>query len=120
MLPSTLPKRPKGCKQADNLLALAAVGKDEDNVVGMDHVEKGDDERVRRPPTEQRLGVGAIDPFASAALGPVRLRNRIIKAATFEGTDLTFEDFEGARASCPASRTAKLPPAAGPAEESPQ
>jgi DNA modification methylase len=42
------------------------------------------------------------------------------KAATFEGTDLTFEDFEGARASCPASRTAKLPPAAGPAEELPQ
>jgi hypothetical protein len=29
------------------------------------------------------------------------------KAATFEGTDLTFEDFEGARASSPASRAAK-------------
>jgi DNA modification methylase len=42
------------------------------------------------------------------------------KAAAFEGTDLTFEDFEGARASCPASRTAKLPPAAGPTEELPQ
>src|ERR1700722_10171359 len=42
------------------------------------------------------------------------------KAATFEGTDLTFEDFEGARASCPASRTAKLPPAAGAAKELPQ
>jgi DNA modification methylase len=42
------------------------------------------------------------------------------KAATFEGTDLTFEDFEGARASCPASRTAKLPPAAGTAKELPQ
>jgi DNA modification methylase len=42
------------------------------------------------------------------------------KAATFEGTDLTFEDFEGARASCPASRAAKLPPAAGPTEELPQ
>jgi 16S rRNA G966 N2-methylase RsmD len=42
------------------------------------------------------------------------------KAATFEGTDLTFEDFEGARASCPASPAAKLPPAAGPAKELPQ
>src|SRR3954466_15080695 len=29
--------------------------------------------------------MAAIDPFAAAALGPVRLRNRIIKAATFEG-----------------------------------
>jgi len=42
------------------------------------------------------------------------------KAATFEGTDLTFEDFEGARASPPASHAAKPLPPAGPAEESPQ
>jgi DNA modification methylase len=42
------------------------------------------------------------------------------KAATFEGIDLTFEDFEGARASGPASQTARLPRAAGPAEELPQ
>jgi 16S rRNA G966 N2-methylase RsmD len=42
------------------------------------------------------------------------------KAATFEGTDLTFEDFEGARAPCPASHAAKLPPAAGPAKELPR
>ena len=26
-----------------------------------------------------------IDPFAPARLGPVTLRNRIVKAATFEG-----------------------------------
>jgi hypothetical protein len=42
------------------------------------------------------------------------------KAATFEGTDLAFEDFEGARTSSPASRDAKPPPSAGPAEELPQ
>ena len=42
------------------------------------------------------------------------------KAATFEGTDLTFEDFEGARASTPPSRAARPLPPAGPAEESPQ
>jgi DNA modification methylase len=39
------------------------------------------------------------------------------KAATFDGIDLTFEDFEGARASCPASPAAKPLP---PAEETPQ
>jgi 2,4-dienoyl-CoA reductase-like NADH-dependent reductase (Old Yellow Enzyme family) len=27
----------------------------------------------------------AVDPFAPATLGPVRLRNRVVKAATFEG-----------------------------------
>src|SRR6202045_3872081 len=42
------------------------------------------------------------------------------KAATFEGTDLTFEDFEGARASFPVSRFAKPRPPAAPAEELPQ
>ena len=42
------------------------------------------------------------------------------KAATFEGTDLTFEYFEGARASSPASRALKPLPSAGPAEELPQ
>ena len=29
--------------------------------------------------------VEARDPFAPASLGPVQLRNRIVKAATFEG-----------------------------------
>src|ERR1700688_2005662 len=42
------------------------------------------------------------------------------KAATFEGIDLTFEDFEGARAFSPASRGVKPLPPAGPAEELPQ
>ncbi len=42
------------------------------------------------------------------------------KAATFEGTDRSFEDFEGARASSPASHAAKPLPPAGPAEELPQ
>jgi len=42
------------------------------------------------------------------------------KAATFEGTDLAFEDFEGARASSPASPAAKPLPPAGPPEELPQ
>jgi DNA modification methylase len=42
------------------------------------------------------------------------------KAATFDGTDLTFEDFEGARASSPASHAVKPLPPAGPAEELPQ
>jgi 16S rRNA G966 N2-methylase RsmD len=42
------------------------------------------------------------------------------KAATFEGTDLTFEDFEGARACSSASHaTTPLPPPS-PAEELPQ
>ena len=42
------------------------------------------------------------------------------KVALFDGTDLTFEDFEGARASSPTSRAATLLPPAGPAEELPQ
>jgi DNA modification methylase len=42
------------------------------------------------------------------------------KAATFEGTDLTFEDFEGARATSPASRAATPLPPTYPAAESPQ
>jgi DNA modification methylase len=42
------------------------------------------------------------------------------KAATFEGTELTFEDFEGARASCPASRGVTPLPPVGPAKELPQ
>ena len=42
------------------------------------------------------------------------------KAAMFEGTDLTFEDFESARGSSPASRGATSLPPAGRAEESPQ
>jgi hypothetical protein len=42
------------------------------------------------------------------------------KAATFDGIDLTFEDFEGARASSPASHAVKPLPPAGPAEELPQ
>src|SRR5882672_1604325 len=42
------------------------------------------------------------------------------KAATFDGIDLTFEDFESARASSPASRAATSLPPAGRAEESPQ
>src|SRR3954451_18961370 len=29
--------------------------------------------------------MAAIDPFAPAAIGPVTVRNRIVKAATFEG-----------------------------------
>jgi DNA modification methylase len=42
------------------------------------------------------------------------------KAATFDGTDLTFEDFESARSSSPASRAAQPPPPTGPAKELPQ
>ena len=42
------------------------------------------------------------------------------KAATFDGIDLTFEDFEGARASFPASRGATPLPLAGSPEELPQ
>jgi DNA modification methylase len=42
------------------------------------------------------------------------------KAATFEGTDLAFEDFEGARAPCPAGRFVTPPLPAGPAKELPQ
>jgi DNA modification methylase len=42
------------------------------------------------------------------------------KAATFDGIDLTFEDFEGARASFPASGGATPLSPAGPAEELPQ
>ena len=40
------------------------------------------------------------DPFASATLGPIRLRNRIIKAATFEGRtphQVVTDDPEGAQ-----------------------
>ena len=32
------------------------------------------------------------DPFAPARLGGLEVRNRVLKAATFEGIDLTFED----------------------------
>jgi DNA modification methylase len=42
------------------------------------------------------------------------------KAATFEGTDLTFEDFEGARASPPAGGATKPEPPARPAARLPQ
>src|ERR1700681_2104457 len=42
------------------------------------------------------------------------------KAATFDGTDLTFEDFEGARESSPASHAAKSLSPGGTAEELPQ
>jgi DNA modification methylase len=42
------------------------------------------------------------------------------KAAMFEGTDLTFEDFESARTSPPASRARKALPPAGPAGELPR
>jgi hypothetical protein len=42
------------------------------------------------------------------------------KAATFDGIDLTFEDFEGARASSAAGGTAKLLPTADLAKELPQ
>lgn len=35
--------------------------------------------------TGEEAGARAPDPFAPAMLGPVRLRNRIVKAATFEG-----------------------------------
>jgi 16S rRNA G966 N2-methylase RsmD len=42
------------------------------------------------------------------------------KAATFDGIDLTFEDFEGARASSPASGAATPLPLAGSPEELPQ
>ena len=37
------------------------------------------------PATSPARAFTSPDPFAPAALGPVRLRNRIIKAATFEG-----------------------------------
>jgi DNA modification methylase len=42
------------------------------------------------------------------------------KVAMFDGTDLTFEDFEGARAASATNRHATLLPAAAPAGESPQ
>src|SRR5439155_15167075 len=41
--------------------------------------------RVRRDGAAPRQAAVTPDPFAPAALGPLRLRNRIIKAATFEG-----------------------------------
>src|SRR5262245_14190793 len=40
--------------------------------------------RPLRPPTEGQQ-MSTPDPLAPAQLGPLRLRNRIIKAATFEG-----------------------------------
>ncbi len=39
----------------------------------------------RRPATQAHLKPISTDPFAPAALGRLRLRNRFIKAATFEG-----------------------------------
>jgi len=42
------------------------------------------------------------------------------KASTFDGTDLTFEDFEGARTSSPVSRAVPSSPSVGPAQELPQ
>src|SRR5882762_955492 len=42
------------------------------------------------------------------------------KAATFDGTDLTFEDFESARSPSAADAVAKLLPPTNPAGESPQ
>ena len=42
------------------------------------------------------------------------------KAATFEGIDLTFEDFEGARTSPAVSRRMPPSPPASPAQELPQ
>jgi 2,4-dienoyl-CoA reductase-like NADH-dependent reductase (Old Yellow Enzyme family) len=40
---------------------------------------------LSEPPATHATATATPDPFAPAGLGPVRLRNRVIKAATFEG-----------------------------------
>lgn len=34
---------------------------------------------------KRRMGMAHVDPFSAARLGPIELRNRVVKAATFEG-----------------------------------